>query len=431
MQFRHHLEKLSWTALDKLLFIVFGFITLLQIRALNSPEEWGLASQLVTLQTWIFIISDGSVLQSVIQYGVNEADRPKANLISLILHCIIALGLPLGVIIMQAPINMLFKEPRFAEVMWTLPIFCILTIPRSFCLKLMQRDLHMRDVFFTNLAWFGTMTVISIWMMAHGTLSGYNDMKFISLVGISVSSLVALVLSRKQLVFGWGGTVEFASIVRFALPQAIFVSLNNIIRQLDIFIVQIYFGLPASGVYNSAKMLYRVFETASDAGTSLMYPTAVKLFAQQRHDYVITIFSKAISFILLPTIVAVVVLELGFTNFIVQFLGSKFVTAAQQFNVMILGAVFLPFFILQSVELAQHNVLKLLRHVTISVATGLLVYYILGKLQLKEYFPLGIVAYSLMFAVMLVQSVRSELHFPYSDLFRSIPDALSFFRKKE
>ncbi|MBL7999932.1 MAG: hypothetical protein JNL32_15005, partial [Candidatus Kapabacteria bacterium] len=293
---------------------------------------------------------------------------------------------------------------------------------------ILQRDLRMRETFLINLAWFGTMGAMSLWMIGNGTLRTYNDMVTIALAGVSMSSAAAVLLTWKQLRFSTDGTVALLAVLRFASPQALMVALSNSIRQLDILLVQVYFGLPASGVYNSAKMFYRVFETATDAGIALMYPAAVRLFAQKRESSIITIFSKAISFILIPTIGAVVILELGATDLLVGLLGEKFRAAAPQFNVMILGALFLPFFILQSVELAQHYTGKLLRHVVISMVCGLLTFYVLGKMQLATWFPLGIVAYSCAFAVQLVWSVRSELHFPLSDIFRAVPDALSFVR---
>lgn len=428
MQFREHLSKLSWTALDKLLFILYGFVTLIQIKVLNNPEAYGLASQLITLQTWIFIVTDGSALQSIIQFGVQERDRGKANFYSLLLHVLIALGLPLLVMTLNAPLTSFFKEERFSLVSSTLPLFCLLTLPRSFCLKLMQRDLRMRDVFFTNLAWFGTMGVMTVWMIQQGSLQRYEDMAAISLWGVGISSVVALVLARRQLIFSLRGSISFTQVLRFGLPQALIVSLNNLIRQLDIFLVQLYFGLAAAGIYTSAKMIYRVFETAADAGIGLMYPTAVRLFAQDRTESVITIFSKAISFLLVGSIAAVICLEAGMSRIIIGFLGERYAQAVPQFNVMVLGALFLPFFILQSVELAQHYTGKLLRHVVISVVVGLVVFYLLGKWQYLTLYPLGVVAYSASFALLLALSVRNELHFPLSHLFRAIPDALSFVR---
>lgn len=92
MQLRKHLRLLSWTAADKLLFVGYGGVTWLQIRAL-SPEEYGLAAQLLTLQAWIAIVAEGSVLQGIIQYGQDQRERGRANALAMTLHTVLTLAL--------------------------------------------------------------------------------------------------------------------------------------------------------------------------------------------------------------------------------------------------------------------------------------------------------------------------------------------------
>ncbi len=395
----------------------------MQIKRL-SPEEWGLASELVTLQTWIFIVCDGSALQSIIQFGVKEEDRGRVNLISVVFLLAISMGLSGLVLFAQAPLATIFNEPRFADVASTLPLFVLLTLPRAFGLKLMMRELRMRDVFFTDLAWFGSMACIFFWKLHSGSFGTYEDMKFISLAGVGCSSIVSVILAYDMMEFRRRGSIRMAQILAFGMPQALMMALNNSIRQLDMFLVQPYFGTAAAGVYNSAKLLYRVFETATDAGISLMYPTAVKLLDADRRDQIIVVFSKAISLLVMMTMFGVIVLWSGGTTIIVGYLGAKYVAAASQFNIMLFAALFLPLFILQSVDLALHKVWKLLAIVATSAAVGVGTFIVTGSLHLENLISLGVVSYSMCFALLLIISVRADLHFPISQLFRTIPDTL-------
>ncbi len=415
-----------------MIFILYGAVTFMQIGRLH-PEEWGLASELVTLQTWILIICDGSALQAIIQFGVKEEDRGRVNLISVVFLVAISLGLSGLIMFFQAPLAQVFNEPRFTDVAATLPWFVLLTLPRSFGLKLMMRELRMRDVFFTDLMWFGSMAIMTFWMIGNGTFKDYEDMKFISLIGIGCSSVMSVLLSYDMMEFKRSGSIRLGQILAFGLPQALMMALNNSIRQLDMFLIQPFFGTAAAGVYNSAKMLYRVFETATDAGISLMYPTAVKLLAADKREQIIVVFSKAISLLVMMTVFGVVVLWLGGTELIVHFLGAKYVAAASQFNLMLVAALFLPLFILQSVDLALHKVWKLLAIVSTSATVGVGTFLATGYAHSEQYISLGVVTYSLCFALLLVISVRADLHFPLSQLFRTIPDALEAvqsFRKR-
>ncbi len=423
MKFSEHLSKLSWTAFDKMIFIIYGGVTLMQISRL-APEEWGLASQLITLQTWIFIVCDGSALQSIIQFGVKEEDRGRVNFITLIFLLCISMGLSGLIMLLQQPLSEVFHEPRFADVASTLPAFVLLTLPRAFGLKLMMRELRMRDVFFVDLAWFGSMAAMTVWMLRQGSFHDYADMKLISLWGMGCSSLVAIMLSFDMLEFRRQGSIRLAQILAFGLPQALMMALNNSIRQLDVFLIQPFFGTATAGVYNSAKMLYRIFETVTDAGIALMYPTAVKLLAADKRDQIIIVFSKAISLLVMMTVLSVAVLWAGGTTLIVGFLGPKYVAAAAQFNTMLVAALFLPLFILQSVDLAFHKVWKLLGIVSASAVVGVGTFLITGSMHSERFISLGIITYSLSFALLLIISVRADLHFPISKLFRTIPDAI-------
>ena len=410
-----------------MLFVFYGAVTLIQISMLK-PEEWGLASQLVTLQTWIFIVCDGSALQSIIQFGVREEERGRVNLFSLILLFVIAMGLSLAVMFFQQPLADVFHEPRFADIASTLPLFVLLTLPRAFGLKLMLRELRMRDIFFTDLAWFGSMALITVYLIKFKTFGSYEDMKLISISGVAISSLVAVILSFDMIEFRRAGSIRIAEFLHFGLPQALMMAFNNSIRQLDVFLIQPFFGTATAGVYNSAKMLYRMFETATDAGIALMYPTAVKLLAADKRDQIIVVFSKAISFLVMFSVVAFLVLELGGTQIVVKILGPKYVAAASQFNVMMFAALVLPLFILQSVDLALHKVWKLLGIVCASAGVGIVTFLITGTMHSESLISLGVVTYSVTFAALLVISVRADLHFKISQLFRTIPDALALLR---
>ena len=59
MKLTAHLGKITWSLADKGLYVLYGFIQLLQIKALPA-EVYGVFALLVGLNTWIMIVSDGS-----------------------------------------------------------------------------------------------------------------------------------------------------------------------------------------------------------------------------------------------------------------------------------------------------------------------------------------------------------------------------------
>src|SRR5690606_6564718 len=138
-QLQYHISKISWTFADKILYVIYGFILLLQI-SIMAPSDFALFNFLLALNTWIFVISDSFALQSVIQYGFDLLNRRKVNTYSVLLHLIIVIVLSGALYALQGIITNLLDEPRFLEITPYLPLLSLFMIPRTYCLKLMLRD---------------------------------------------------------------------------------------------------------------------------------------------------------------------------------------------------------------------------------------------------------------------------------------------------
>jgi O-antigen/teichoic acid export membrane protein len=231
-----------------------------------------------------------------------------------------------------------------------------------------------------------------------------------------VGSLVGILLGRDLLELSLRGHRTMRSIIKFSFPQALMMTLATSIRQLDIFLVQLFFSTRAVGVYNAAKMLYRVFETGADATTWLLYPTAVQLLHQERRDALRMLISKALILQLIIASALVTLLEFGGTTLLVHFLGLRYQETAVIFNVMAIGALALPFVMLQSVELALNRVTRLLTITALSVGIALIAYLsacFTSKLWLVG---TGVVAYAVAFALLLVIAVRNEDLLSFKDM---------------
>ncbi|MCX7937587.1 MAG: oligosaccharide flippase family protein [Chlorobi bacterium] len=425
MQLRNHVSLLIWTVGDKLLFLGYGVITWIQIRAL-PPEEYALAAQLLTLQAWIAIVAEGSFLQGIIQYGHDHRHREHANFLAAILHTAFTLGVALIIAGFGLPLAALFNEARFHDVALLLPLYCALGIPRSYALKLLQRELRVRHVFTTNAAWLGTSALLTIIFLARGTLRTFEDMALIACSGMAAGSIVALALGRDLLRWSPHGTLSYRAVLRFTMPQTIMMALATSIRQLDVFLVQLFFSTRAAGVYTAAKMLYRVFETGADATVWLMYPAAVRLLAQERRDSLRQLIAKAFVVQLIIAATAVCALEFGGTALIVRFFGNRYSETAVIFNIMAIGALFLPLAMLQSVILALHRVDRLLLIISTSVFAACAVYVTVGILDIFWLMGSGVVVFAAVSAVLMGWTLSQEGLFHIRD----IPPAFNDIRTR-
>jgi O-antigen/teichoic acid export membrane protein len=236
----------------------------------------------------------------------------------------------------------------------------------------------------------------------------FEDFALIACSGMAAGSLVGIVLGRDLIELSLGGTLPARSVVGFSLPQALMMAMATSIRQLDIFLVQLFFSTRAAGIYNAAKMLYRVFETGADAAMWLLYPTAVQLLHQERRDALRALIAKALVLQCMIAIGAVAIAEFGGTALLVRFLGLRYQETAAIFNVMAFGALALPFLMLQSVQLALHRVEQLLKITAIGVAAALAAYLLAGIASALWLVGSGVVAYAVVVALLLVLAVRKE-----------------------
>lgn len=427
MKITAHLGKISWSLADKVLYVGYGLVQLQQIKAL-SPDVYGVFSLLVALNTWIMIISDGAAIQGVIQFGVQPEERPRVNTIGLLFYLAIVSVSVLAIYLLQQPLSAIFNEPRFTTVAEMLPLYCLLTLPRMFCLKLIYRDLRMRDLFIVDTIWFGVRTAMTVWALRTNSLNSLEDIILIDFVGMAASSLCALVLTRRDLVFGWTGGITVREYLRYGVPLAVATALNTTPRQLDVFMIAAFFGTGVVGVYNPAKNLYRFFEQAFDAVTVLLYPAAVRLNAAHRHDDLRNLATKAISITLLPCILALIVLEVGGSNIIVPLLGPKYMAAVGHFNVLILAALGMPFVLMSSVIGAMGHSTIIVRYSAIGLVVSVIVQLTIGFAGLSQWVGLGLVVNTIVVGILCTAYVRHTLGFEWKDLLRAVGDVRNAVR---
>lgn len=421
MKLTAHLGKISWSLADKVLYVGFGLVQFVQIAVLPA-EVYGVFTLLVALNTWILIVSDGSALAGIIQYGVDPAERRRVNLMALVIHAVVVAFAALGIYIMREPLIDVFHVKQFDVVATLLPLYLLLSVPRMFCLKIIYREMRMKDLFVADSIWFGVRTILTFWFIAHDQLHTLNDIVLIDFAGMAASSLATMALTRKDLVFGWSGTITYGTYLRYGIPLAMATALNSAPRQLDVYVIAAFFGVGVVGVYNPAKNLYRFFEQAFDAVTTLLYPAAVRMYAQHRYEDLQVVITKAISVTLIPTIIIVIAIELGLSKLIIPILGQKYAATVDHFNVLSIAALGMPFILMSSVIAAMGRSTIIVRYSAIGLLVSGGVLFVVGQLGQPLLVGLGLVTNTIVVGLLCTMHVRSELHFPLRSLGRAFTD---------
>ncbi len=429
MKVQENIGKISWSMADKLLYILYGFVMLFQIKAL-VPEEFGVYYQFNNLHIWIFIVSDSFALQSIIQFGAVRENRPKVNLLALFLHAGITLGAAALLFLFKEGIGDLINQPRFDEIALYLPLLAMLFIPRTYCIKFIYREHKMHFLFFVNFAWLGTMTALTVWMLLTKSMLLFEDMVFISYSGAFVSSIAAVVLTFKYLEFSFKGDLSLKKVSSFGLPLMLYNSLQSMPKLLDVYVLGYFFSSSAVGIYSSAKVLFRFFEEALNGAHGLVYPAAVRKVTQENYKELNDLMTKAVSFMVVSFGIIIIMLEIGLSDFIVRtFLSEKYVPAIDRFNLLALAGVVLPLSVLSSVIVAAGKPGTVLKIVLISIAASGVVFFVSGLSGAESATPLGYMTYIFVSSLLYFVYVNRNFGFKKRDLFRAFGDSKHYLKK--
>jgi len=428
MKLSSHLGKITWSLADKGLYVLYAIVQISQIKALPA-EVYGVFSLLVALNTWIMIVSDGSALAGIIQFGTEPGERKRVNTLGLLIHIAVVAFSALLVFLFQVPLTNLFNTPQFVSVALMLPLYCLLTLPRMFCLKLIYRDMRMRDLFMIDFVWFGVRAVMTVWALSTNTLNTFEDIVRIDFVGMAASSVAAILFTRKQMEFGLKGDISIGDYLRYGVPLAAATALNSTPRLLDVFVITAFFGVGVVGVYNPAKNLYRFFEQAFDAVVTLLYPAGVRMITQHRTEDLQVLVTKAVSFTLIPTIFALVVLELGGSKLIVPILGQQYAGAVGHFNILILAALGMPFVLMSSIIAAMGHSTVVVKYSAVGLVVGMATLFFISAMGWENLVGLGLVVNTIVVGLLSTGYVRKSVHFPIKALLRAVNDVKMVFSR--
>ncbi len=431
MKLQNHLGTISWTIANKLLYVIYGFIFLVQISIL-TPDDFALFSLLLAINTWIFIICDAFALQIIIQYGFEKNNEKQANTYSLILHITISMLFSLIVYFLGNHLSKAFNEPRFIEVSNYLPILSLLMIPRTYFSKFLIKNQNMKALFFVDLFFFGVFTFLILYYKFSQNSMTYLESVNIYFIGTTASSLIAFFLSKKYIIWGMKGDFKLGNILYFSVPYTLSNALMAIPRQLDIVILKLFFDLKTVGIYQAARSLFRLFEEGINAANTLIYPALVKHFKNGNKGEAYLIASKGISFTFITFVTISIILPFGVSEFLIKlFLKSTYLDSIYYFNVLLISSIFIPFFISYFVLTAADFHRTLLKNVGISVLISLICYYIIGILHNENLIPFAYISFFASLAILNYFVMKNKIfkNLRIKFLFRALEDSIGFIKK--
>ncbi len=452
MKISGNISKVSWTLLDKGIFLLFALAVLKIIMSSISLADFGVFQQLVGLNTFIYVIIDSLALQSVIQYGQDEKTAPFVNTVSMglllgiaVLTSVIAYGL-------KEPIAWLMEEERFLISLSLLPLMIFSMIPRFFSIKFMYRDLEYKKLFFTNLSYFGaiTLTVIAFKTNNFSNFSNLtedieildiNTIVFIYFYSALFSSLIGFLLTYKNWKFSLSKSVSIKQILNFNTPIAASSILHSLPKNLDTSIINLFVGgepgARVAALYSGAKIMMRGFEDLTNAMYGIIYPLSRKYIARGELENAKVLITKAISYMLIFFMFCSLVIYTGiFDNLIYSILPPKYqvpsnlIDVITSFKILLLSGLALPFTTIAGIINADNKPKIVAFFTAISVAISLAAFYLFGFLNLMQLIPMGLVLFYVSIAISYIIYSSKNYEINFKNYLRAFPDTYHFIKTK-
>lgn len=429
MEIRNHIAKLSWSMLDKALFLIYGFVFLLIIN-FASVSDYGIYAIILAIHNWIFTISDSLTLQSIIQFGMVPEFRLKVNTISIIFHSFFTLLSSFLIIFLSSILTFFLNEPTLVEAINYLPLISLSFILRTFSQKIMYRDQTMFNLFISNLSFFCSISLFYLYVISvsnslslHALISGY-------IFGGLVSSLISVILIKKRLLFGLQGLIKVKNILKFNIQMTIVSLLFSAPRQLDIVLLKVFFSLEYIGLYSAAKTIFRVFEEVMNAISALVYPSAVKHTNQNNQLELLSILKKSVTygFVIFSTLFLIFYLFGSFMIF--QYLiPQKFYDSYNYFKILLFSLPFLPLTFLYSVMVAQNKMKEIIILISIGIAIFIFTLFLIGYNHLVQLIPLPFVSYYLLIGLISIIYAKKVMKIDILSIDMFYKNFVNYFKK--
>lgn len=326
---------------------------------------------------------------------------------------------------------MIWKVAEREKVCTILPILSLVMVPRTFCLKLLYREQRIHHVFLVNLVFFGALTLITFYYIFQYEALDYDRMVILYLSGAAVSSAFSIWISRKEIEFGLVGNFNIRTLLDFSIPNMLTAALHAIPKLLDSVLLSIFFPISQIGIYSLAKTLFRIFDEAGNAAFGLVYPAAVRLIENKNFSDLMTMITKVISFMLVSFIFCAIILESGFSSYIITtFLPKNYHFAIEQFNLLVIASFGIPFVVMSLVITALGKPRLTFAFTLLGVIASIIVFLFVGYIQKPEFAPIGIIAYFFITGGLNYLFLKKRFGYKLSMLGRALPDSYNYFRER-
>ncbi|MCL2039213.1 MAG: lipopolysaccharide biosynthesis protein [Bacteroidetes bacterium] len=434
MNIAKNLKNISWTALDKMTFVLYGIASVVLLRVTDS-FELGLFTLFNNVHNLIFSIGYYIGFQSLLHFSNDKKQNPVINFYAILNATIIVVVLNALVIAAKYPLANIFNEEHLVDIIDALPIIMLLSIPRYFNVVICYRETKIARLFAINLIYFGSISGIIFYNVWNNSFLTHRDLINITYIGSALSVVVGTILNIKYWKFKLPNKdtiIKYKDIISYSAKFSIGSIALTIPRTLDAYVIQYFFGTNVVGLYAPAKTIFRFVEDLTTAIGLTIYSHTVKYFANNDMVNINKLVSKTISITFIFFFALTIFCWIFGSNLFELFLPARFTAALPIFNWLMLSSLFLSFTLLSTTINAEGKPELVSKYTLVAVIFWLISFWFVSVSfpNTIEVVAIPYIIFTFILSALFFNYAKKHYNLKLHQLFRFFSDTYNFVKDK-
>lgn len=389
MKLRDHLNKGVWAAADKAILLIYGVATIFVVILVLPETEYAAFAEWQSIFLIICVLSDSIFLQPMVKFASeHEAEVEQVLAASFNLYSLVMVVFGSFFALTHGYFEQLYHSSELGLMLLWMPAALVLNIFRGIGIRFLQVDYRIKQIFWVDLSYYGTMIFLTLLMNALGRFHTALDFLEINVVGGIFSSIVAFYFGRagfRAMPLFHVPKGEYRKLLSFAKFQAGTSAMMTLQQWADVLIIGVY--APAYvAMYAAAKTLYRGFDAVREGATLLIVPVVSRMHAAGEKEQLSELVEKMLFLAFAALVPISLLLVIGAAPLLGIIYKGKFEGIQPVFQVLVLTGFILPLaFVATNVLIAVGKVKGLFY----SVATATVVFFALSRILVPEMQAVG------------------------------------------
>lgn len=435
MNLSEHLDKGIWTVADKTLLLLYGFGVIVLVVNVLPRTEWGAFSLFQSIFLILCVLADSIFLQPMVKFATeHEAEVKHVLAGGFNLYTISMLGAGVLCALLAPGFRIIFSSPELGMMLPLIPLLIALNIFRNVGIRYLQIDLRINAIFWVDLAFFGSILILTVLANALGLFHTAADFMYINMIGGTLSSIVAWFFCSRAF---WTMPLlsvprhEYSKMFSFAKFQAGTSALLTLQQWSDVLIVGFFYTPSEVAVYTAAKTIYRFLDALREGATLLVVPMTSRLYSHRDFSGLSTLIEKLLFGAFAILVPVSFVLAIGAPIIFKILYQGQYDAGAVVFQIMILSGFTLPLSLVGTNALIGMGHVKGLFLATLgAVATFFAASYIFVPRMASRGEALSVLISYTVLAILQFFAMKSKLHLSARGIWGRAKDARKFVSER-